>query len=451
MVMRIALTRAAALSALLLTACGGGGGGGGPTTVVPENVVAEAEIGPGGGALWVDEGEAAGLALTVPPGIVAAPTLFRVLSDRARGEIPSAFPVYAFEPEGLVLAPGNEVTVTIPASPAFFVGGTPQLSIFQRDEPGAPWRALGAASVNAATQTCTVSTSRLGEMVAWEGNLHRLFTQPHGLIDPAGMTRTEFVAGVEVIVANGTVTKQVGQGSLNSFWSSPAADNVIIVHGAFGSALDFLGQEDLVENLRQSYDNVVLYSYPSARGTAYAANQLYDLIAANRRPGFGCRIIGHSLGALIGRYLVERSHLDTERMGYTPDDPQFDGVVDCLVMMAPPNAGAASAVAPLAFLQSLVAPQEQPLLQVVSDLDESPSSLPLEMNAGYVDNASMYHIVYGDLGSGTDGVVSVASALALPLGFQEQHAMFVAQHDDLHRNATSLGVGAWIRAVLLGP
>lgn len=450
MVMRNLVKTAATSLALLLAACGGGGGSGGSTTVGAENVVAEAEIGPGGGALWVQQGEASGLSLTVPPGTVAVPTRFRVLAGRALGEIPAIFPTFSFEPEGLILS-GNEVTLTIPASEAFFVGGVPQLTVFSRDEPGAPWSALQGATLNVAERTVTVSTDRLGEFVAWEGNLHRLFTQPHGFIDPAVLTKTEFVAGVEVIVANGAVSKQVGQGSLNSFWSSPASDNVVVLHGAFGSPLDFLGAEDLVENLRQTHANVLLYSYPSARGTAYAANQLYDLIVANRRPGFGCRLVGHSLGALIGRYLVERSHLDTERDGYAPGDPQLDTTVDRVVMMAPPNAGAAVAVASLQGLFALLAPQEQPLLQVVSDLDETPNSLPIAMNAGYVDNASLYHIVYGDLGGGTDGVVPVASALALPLGLQEQSAMFVAQHDDLHRAATSLGVGPWIRSVLLGP
>ena len=90
----------------------------------------------------------------------------------------------------------------------------------------------------------------------------------------------------------------------------PATDNVVILHGALGSPLDFLGAEDLVENLALTYDNVVLFSYPSARGVAYAANELYNQILANRKPGFGCRIIGHSLGALIGRYLLEASPTD---------------------------------------------------------------------------------------------------------------------------------------------
>ncbi|MCK5941187.1 MAG: hypothetical protein KAI24_04385, partial [Planctomycetes bacterium] len=171
-------------------------------------------------------------------------------------------------------------------------------------------------------------------------------------------------------------------------------------------------------------------------------------IVANRQPGFGCRIVGHSLGALIGRYLLERSPTDPARRGYRPDDPSLVPVVDKLVMLAPPNAGAAGAVAPFALLEQVVTPQERHLLQTADDLDETPGSLPFAMNATYVDNATRYHIIYGDLGSGSDGVVSVASALALPLGPAETATMFVALHDDLHRRATSLGIAVWLGTLL---
>ena len=434
--------------AAALVSCGGGGGDAAPPGPSPgATVVAEASIGPEGGTLTVGAGANAGLELSVPPGAVAVPTSFRVLVEEQVDEIPRAFPVYRFEP-GAVDLNGKSVTVTVPASEIFFANGAPELAIFSRDDSASGWRALTPTTVDVAAQVATATTQRLGEMVVWEGNLHRLFTQPNALIDPAVATGVEVVAGVEVLAEQGSIQRQVGKGSLASFWGSPASDNVVILHGALGSPLDFLGAVDLVDNLAQSFDNVVLFSCPSARGVAYAANALYDQIQANRGPGFGCSVVGHSLGGLIGRYLLEQSHVDPNRAGYRSGDPSLVPTVEELVMIAPPNAGAASATGPFALLQGLLAPGELHLIQAASDLSEAPGSLPFVMNAAYLDNATRYHVVYGDIGDGSDGVVQVASALALPLGAGETATMFVAQHDDLHRQSSSLGVAVLIEALL---
>ena len=440
------------LMALAVTASCSGGGGTGSLAPDPQpgsTVIAEASIGPSGGTISVAQGAGAGVQLSVPAGAVSVPTSFRVLLDTVNGEIPSAFPIYRFEPGSLNLN-GQAVTVTVPASEAFFAGPAPDVTVFGRDQAGAPWRALTSTTLDVAARVATATTDRLGDMVVWDGNLHRLFTQPHGFVDPAVDAEVEIVGGVEVLAAEGSIQRQVGRGSMASFWNSPATDNVVILHGALGSPLDFLGAEDLVENLALTYDNVVLFSYPSARGVAYAANELYDQILANRKPGFGCRIIGHSLGALIGRYLLEASPTDTSRASYSEDDPSLVPVIDRLVMMAPPNAGAAGAVGPFSLLEPLLTPAEAYLLQTSSDLSERPDSLPLLMNAAYVDSATRYHVIYGDIGTGTDGVVPVASALALPMGPGETSTLFVAQHDDLHRQATSLGVASWLGSILQG-
>lgn len=441
-------TRWLVAMAAVLASCGGGGGGSAPPIQPPvNNVLAEASIGPAGGTLRVESGENAGLELDIPAGAVGVATSFRVLLDRASGEIPSAFPVFRFEPESLDFN-GHSVTVTVPASDAFFLGGTPALTVFSRERAGAAWRALPNTMVDVAARNVTVTTDQLGDMVAWTGNLHRLYTQEHGFIDPAVDANAEFVDGVQVLVENGTIPRQVGRGSLASFWNSSTTDNVIIVHGALGSPLDFLGGEDFVENLALTHSNVVLFSYPSARGVAYAANELYDLIQANRKPGFGCRIVGHSLGALIGRYLLERSPTDVTRAGYQPGDPSLVPIVDKLIMVAPPNAGAAGAVAPFSLLEQVITPEEAYLLQAADDLSELPGSLPFDMNATYVDSATRYHVIYGDIGGATDGVVPVASATALPVAPDETSTMFVAQHDDLHRLATSVGIAVWMGSLL---
>jgi len=434
----------------LMAACGGGGGssvGVGPPTSSEPQLLAQANIGPSGGSLVVAEGASAGLELTIPPGAVVVPTMFRVLLEDRSGELPSEFPIYRFEPSAIGLN-GQSVSISLPFSEAFLPVGGSELAVFRRDVAGESWSALVPTSLDVGARIATTSAARLGDMAVLNGNLYRLFSQPHGFIDPAVDAKIENVGGVEVIVGEGSIERQIGRGSLVSFWNSSQAQNVIILHGALGSPLDFLGPEDLVENLALSYDNVLLYAYPSARGIAYAANALYDYIQANRKPGFGCRIVGHSLGALIGRYLLERSHVDVNRLGFDPTDPSLVPIVDKLVLMAPPNAGAAAAVAPFAVLEGLLAPEESQLLQTADDLSERADSLPLLMNASYFDNATRYHTIYGDIGDGSDGVVPAASALALPLGAGETATLYAAQHDDLHRLATSLGIAVWMGSVM---
>lgn len=434
-----------------ITSCGGGGGGGGGAPPAPseptDQVLAEAIIGPAGGTLSVASGANAGLALTIPAGVVAVETNFRAVLDRGHPDLPSLFPVFRFEPASLDLS-ASPVTVTIPAGDVLFDAGTPALSLFSRADDMTPWSALPGSVVDGGAKTVRASATRLGEFVASNGILHRLFTQELRIYDPQVQVATETLAGSTIAVDNGTVLRTVGTGSLASFWNSSANDNVLILHGVIGSPLDFLGVEDLVANLSLSKDNVVLLSYPSARGIQYAANELYDLIARNKKPGFGCSIVGHSIGGLVGRYMIERSATDTARPGYAAGDASFDTIIDKLVMLGPPNAGARASTLPFAAFEATLPASERDLLQVAVDLGEEPVSLPLAMNQGYVDNATLYHVIYGDLGTGTDGVVTTASALSLPLFGPETATLFMAPHDDLHLRATSLGVAVWIGTLM---
>jgi hypothetical protein len=87
----------------------------------------------------------------------------------------------------------------------------------------------------------------------------------------------------------------------------------------------------------------------------------------------------------------------------------------------------------------------------VHDLEEGAGTFTAQLNAAYVDNATDYHVIYGDVGTGTDGVVAVASALAVPLSGPETATVFVATHVDLHVRAAALGVAARINDLLLLP
>lgn len=434
---------------LLLSSCGGGGGGGEPVPIAPSDVViAEALIGANGGLLIISTGEDAGVSLTVPAGAVAAETSFRVIRERNSDEVPSLFPIYRIEPESLDLS-SNPVTVTVPIS-AEFLPGTIALTMFTRIDDESQWQAKTNTTVDAVARTVSAEVTRLGQFLAWEGNLHRLFTQELKLCDPALPVASEFLYGTQITVENGTTPRTIGQGSLASFWNSSTSNNVLILHGVFGSPLDFLGSEDLIANLSLTRSNVVLLSYPSARGIAYAANELYDLIAENKQSGFGCSIIGHSIGGMVGRYMLEKSANDPARRGFQAGDTALEGVVDQLIMLGVPNAGAQGSALAFAAIEAKLPESERMLVQVGQDLSEQPGSLPLVMNASYVDNATRYHIIYGDIGNGSDGVVTTDSALALPLTGAESATLFMVAHDDLHRRATSLGIAVWIGTLLQG-
>ena len=438
-----------ALAALtLLPSCGGGGGGGQTGGVGPSDlIIGEAVIGPDGGILQVLSGDNAGVTLDIPTGAVAFNTRFRVLRVVEHEQVPSPFPVYRIEPEAFDFS-GTPVTLTMPASGELFQAGAPSLTMFTRRSSGSAWGAITDTSVDVVARTVTAEVTRLGEFLAWEGSLHRLFTQELRIYDPAIPVASESLYGSQSTVESGTVMRTVGSGSLASFWNSSSSDNVLILHGVFGSPLDFLGEEDVVANLSLSKSNVVLLSYPSARGIAYLANELYDLIQANKKPGFGCSIVGHSIGGLIARYMLETSATDPARRGFRSSDTSMDDVVDSLVMLGVPNAGASQVTFAFERLRSQLAEKDLPLIQISQDLSEAPNSLPLMMNASYFDNATRYHLIYGDLGSGTDGVVTTSSALSLPLTTPETATLFSVGHDDLHLRATSTGVAIWLGTLL---
>ena len=126
------------------------------------------------------------------------------------------------------------------------------------------------------------------------------------------------------------------------------------------------------------------------------------------------------------------------------------GIIDHLVMIGVPNAGAESSAQAFAAIEAGLSESERWMLRVAEDLGEGPGSLSLAMNASYIDNATRYHVIYGDLGTGSDGVITTVSALALPMIFPDTATMFVAAHDDLHRQATQLGIGVLVGTLLQG-
>lgn len=426
-----------------LAACGGGGAPA-PDVLGPN----EAIIGPAGGSLVLRDGPYAGAAVHVPPAALAAPTRFRI--STVSGDLVSLFPVLLFEPASLRTTLPLRVTVPIGATLFEDLGGD-GLACCRRGASAATWSLLGDNEIDPARRLVTASTTELGEFVAWNGGLHRLFTQQTELIDPAAPVATEVLGGVPITIAGGSGLVTVGRGSLASFWSSGAADNLLIVHGLIGSPLDFLGADDLVQGLGPQWRNIVLVAYPSASGVASNANRLYDEIQANREPGWGCSIVGHSLGGLVARYLLERSAVDPARAGAGSGDEPLGAAVGNLLLLGVPNGGSDLGSALVATILPLLPAAEQYKLQAAIDLSYRPDAVTMSLNANYVDNPTRYHVLYGDLGGQSDGVVNVASALALPLFGPETATAFVAAHDALHTEAAQNGVLVRMQQLLTLP
>ncbi|MGB3969131.1 MAG: hypothetical protein WBO45_20520 [Planctomycetota bacterium] len=438
----------------LLAACGGGGGTGnvGPAPE-PDGTVAMAVIGPAGGTVQITTGAHAGMALTVKAGAVANDTQFTIRVDRDEAAVPSVFPVYRFEPSDVVFPP-DSVAVTVRGAPQLFGDldqGLLTFTLFERPGAAGPFEVLPVTLLNELTRTVSGSPRQLGRFVAWNGELHRLFAQQLELLDPAVETTTETVFGVEVTVANGRDSLRLGRGSLASFWNSPASENVLILHGLSGSPLDFRGSFDWIRCLSPAVRNIVCVVYPSGLGVAANANALYDLIRANQQPGFGCTILGHSLGGNIGRYMVERSAEDPARAGFAAGDAPLSDVVRALFLVGTPNAGSNIGGELFTALAPVLPAADARFVRAGIDLLEGDDTFTAAQNAGYVDNPTVYHTICGDLGNGTDGLVSVASARAVPLFPPESEVVFPIGHFDLHRAAAWNGVADWINARLPVP
>ena len=102
----------------------------------------------------------------------------------------------------------------------------------------------------------------------------------------------------------------------------------------------------------------------------------------------------------------------------------------------------------LALLQPNLPPADARFARAGLDLLEGANTFAQAQIAAYTDNPTVYHSIAGDIGNGTDGIVTLASTRALPLSLPEEEVVFVQTHLDLHRAAAVNGVAAWINARL---
>jgi hypothetical protein len=446
----VALIARAALAAVAAVAAACGGGGGGTASAQPAPTVATATVGPAGGEVAFTSGPHAGVGIQVPAGALAAPTIVTLRAEIVVDPILSIFPVYRVEPRGVPLQKPATITLRAASQLEQGAGQLVATGLVQPRDVDA-WQPMTTTVVDAGQRVVASLTPWFGDFAVLNAPLHRLFTQPRTLLDPATPTPTATIAGGQAVFAAGDLTVQVGRGSLASFWASPGSANLLVLPGLFGSPVDYLGAQNLVAALPPSVQNIVLLSYASGRGVAATANELYDLIAARRQAGFGCAIVGHSMGGLIGRYLVEQSHADVLRPGWQPGAASLAAACPHMVLLGVPQAGCDIGEQLVATMLLQARPDETAKLQAAIDLSYRSDAVTNFLNTRYVDNATRYHVVYGGLGFGTDGVVTVASALALPLGADESATGFPVLHDALHVQAATNGVAAHVAALLQTP
>lgn len=93
------------------------------------------------------------------------------------------------------------------------------------------------------------------------------------------------------------------------WWDTPHSfranqSNLLIIHGWNGSASDRCTME-LTAEVRQYYENIIVYSYPSAESIQDNARWLYENLALLLESGTAFDIIGYSEGGLVARAAIE--------------------------------------------------------------------------------------------------------------------------------------------------
>lgn len=425
---------------LWLEGCGGGGGNSGPPPTVLPGGVQELASGrvsaSAGGAVEVTTGDYAGARVDVAAGAFDADVELVLGVRQQDTQFPLEFPVWTLAPGSEPVSGPIDLTVKLGTVHQFFVTllGL-EVDVFHRTAGGG-FVPMPTAARDEQARTVTARIDRLGEFVALDSTFYRLLAQRQGLLNPADPIEAAFAAGADLTVEEGDTQITVGQGSLTGFWSSTAADNVLVLHGFNSSPLEFLEPQDVVAQLSTRYQNVVTYQYPSGRSIAENGLALYDEIRAQAQPGFGCSIVAHSMGGLVSRHAIEQAHL-------VRASAPLSNEVAVLVTLGTPHGGTAIADEFAGLFTLALPPAQRSYLQGGTDLGAS-SAFLASLNGGYIDNPTLYFHIAGDIGTGSDGVVTVASASqTLPVGAGEEVFVLsspLAQHTLLHSRAQSLGV-----------
>ncbi|MFO0983583.1 MAG: hypothetical protein U1E76_17955 [Planctomycetota bacterium] len=453
-------------SSCLALACHHGHSDSSPTE--ENNVLGEATIGPAGGSIEVSDPNSPfrRTRLVIPAGALDAAVDVQLWRIGIEPGTLSEVNTFEVRPIDVVLRKPAAITLrvaeayldrvdTLFLDSCFPCGedgardaAMEDLLLFFEDRPGKPLEVVLPTDIDAGHRTITGEIDAFGRIFPLNPLLFIGMHQEAELVDPADAFTFEKHDELFVPVPNGSAMAFVGKGSLASFWSS--SSNAIMIHGVGSNPLNFMGDDDLIpadlsRGIAPWFDNVVAYQYPSTRSIAANANHLYDVIMANKQPGFHATLIVHSMGGLLSRYLIEQSYRDPGRQSFTPTDPSLADTIDTLVTIATPHRGAGLANFAFGLILDGLPARDRPFLQGALDLGTEDGSFTARLNDAYTDNATRYLLIAGNvLLTGSDGVVSVSSALGVPLTPPEDDKEFSGDtsvsHTGLHQEAATNGV-----------
>ena len=380
----------------------------------------------GGGVVIPSGGGALHRALRVefPPGSVPEDTEVEVIAHYGDPRLPSVVQSFEIRPIGLALTRPASVSIEYAAVYDDSVGSVfdaQDLALYSFvDDPRADGRAHQIEGHDEVQRVVTTQAGRLGTFFVLHEPLHALFVQPTRLIDPTKPLMATVIDGQLALSDAGPVRVPVGRGSIAAFWSGTAERNLLVLPGLMVEPQVVMSPGSILPQapaagLNEDFDNIVVFWYPSGQSLRDSANRLYDLIAEQAGPGFGCRILAHGSGGLVARYALERAHQDPTRAGYADDDPPLAARIDRVVFVGTPNQGASVISAQLDRLLEIVLPADRVFVQGVIDLLPEAGSFVADLNRGWVEPPTEYFTIAGDVAGGhSDGLVAVNSALGVP-------------------------------------
>ncbi len=404
-----------------------------------------------------------GVKLVVPPVAVAEDTKISIFARYGDPRFPSVVQTFEIEPADIQFVRPAELTIQYSELYAYALEPLlfeDQIEVFSTS-PNQPESGFQYKSVHARDTDLNLLSfdiQEAGQFACMHGTLYAMIYQTPKIIDPNEAIQVADVRGQVLEVTESSQTTQVGQGSLKDFWSTDSSQNLLVIHGLMSTPFHMQSFASFVPpepntGFKGDFRNTLVFQYPSGHSIAANANRLYDIIDENRTPGFGFNIVAHSAGGLVARYLIEKSHLDPSRPGYSEGDPKIDDLVDNLVFVGTPNKGATVAGQQFGELISTFIKQDAPFVQGLLDLIPGPSGFTNQLNNNWEAPATKYFAIAGDTGlSRGDGVVEVASALGLPVEWSRNNSHYqvfngpIYEHASLSAFADRTGVIAQGRA-----
>jgi hypothetical protein len=226
----------------------------------------------------------------------------------------------------------------------------------------------------------------------------------------------------------------------------PGEKAALIVHGLLSSAAAFVEAGGLADGLTQRYSDIFAYEYPSGGSIIFNALGLSQAVGGNVglrfREGSTMDIYAHSMGGLVSRFCLETAFVAG----------MWGRGVSCpsLATLGTPHYGSTASV-PEMLADNSIARWILKRLRFMSRTqgfrDLMPRSSFISWSRGSMANEWVdYHLVAGNEGGDSDGVVSMTSALPLHLPAKSRNVVPYG-HSEMHQKFNQ-GVGHRLAAAV---